>query len=220
VTEKKVLPIIFVGPSLGRDDIIELAKVEVDLRPPVKRGDLENLPDGVRVVCIIDGVFYTEPSVSVREILKLLRRGVRVIGSSSMGALRAAELSGHGMEGVGEVFQMYRDGEINSDAEVALLFDPVTYETRGEPLVNIRFGLKRAFEDEIVTATEVDHLLRAAKETNYFELTYSMVFKKVAEVVSEKTIKRLKQYVADNHNSLNLKRLDAITLISYLNGSV
>ena len=38
-----------------------------------------------------------------------------------MGALRAAELSAHGMVGVGRIFGWYRDGVVVDDSEVALL---------------------------------------------------------------------------------------------------
>jgi len=54
------------------------------------------------VVGIIDGVLLSDAAVGHREILNLLRRGIRVFGSGSMGALRAAELSTLGMEGIDE----------------------------------------------------------------------------------------------------------------------
>ena len=54
-----------------------------------------------RAIGIIDGVFLDVASVWHREILWALSQGVHVFGAASMGALRAAELDGFGMRGVG-----------------------------------------------------------------------------------------------------------------------
>jgi hypothetical protein len=44
-----------------------------------------------------------------------------IVGASSMGALRAAELDSMGMVGIGTVYQYYRDGIIESDDDVAIV---------------------------------------------------------------------------------------------------
>src|SRR5471032_2204112 len=99
-TEKSTA-LAFVGPSLAGLHLPELFPDHVDIRPPIRRGDMEALPPAVTDVLIIDGVFHSTLAVSAREILGALRRGIRVYGSSSMGALRAAELHTYGMIGVG-----------------------------------------------------------------------------------------------------------------------
>ncbi len=39
-----------------------------------------------------------------------MKKGVKVYGSSSMGALRASELDEFGMVGVGRIYECYRSG--------------------------------------------------------------------------------------------------------------
>lgn len=51
-------------------------------------------------------------SVRHKEIPHLLANGVTVIGCSSMGALRAAELHPQDLTGSGQVFAMYGDDEV------------------------------------------------------------------------------------------------------------
>ena len=141
--------VVFLGPSLDR--LAAAALLPADYRPPAARGDLSRaVREGARVIGLIDGVFFQESSVGHREILAALSAGVRVVGASSMGALRAAELHTLGMEGVGEVYRMYRDGILVSDDEVALAFDPETCIALSEPLENIRATLARAEEERML----------------------------------------------------------------------
>ena len=67
-----------------------------------------------------------------------------------MGALRAAETYHFGMVGVGKIFAMYRDGVLDADDEVALTYDPVTYKTLSDPLVNLRYGLELAVKAGVI----------------------------------------------------------------------
>jgi hypothetical protein len=72
----------------------------------------------------VDGVFGTAPSVWHKEILDALDHGIAVFGAASLGALRAAELHGFGMEGVGTVFAAYRDGRQTRDDAVLVAHAP------------------------------------------------------------------------------------------------
>src|SRR5262245_22379019 len=109
------LPIVFLGPSLPRQAAAKI--LQADFRPPIRRGDLADVGDG-QVVGIIDGQFDQSLSVSPREVLLAVKRGVLLFGSSSMGALRAAEVPG--MAGIGHIYQLFRDERIVDDDEVAL----------------------------------------------------------------------------------------------------
>ncbi len=101
--------IVFLGPSLDRPSAEEILAAEY--RPPAKRGDiLRAVDDGATIIGLIDGVFHQESAVAHREILQAVKRGVRVVGSSSMGALRAAEMDTLGMVGIGEVYRITRAG--------------------------------------------------------------------------------------------------------------
>jgi len=135
---------VFLGPTLSA----ATARSLLDARylPPIRRGDLANLGPEIRCVGIVDGEFYQSLAVSPKEILPLLERGVSVFGSSSMGALRAAELWPYGMVGVGRIFEAYRDGVVDADDEVAVIYDPKTFRPLSDPLINIRFALEEAVQ--------------------------------------------------------------------------
>ncbi len=116
--------VVFAGPTLPAtlDGEWQGLLDGVDLRPPVQRGDvLSALCLDPHTLLILDGYYYTVPSVTHKELLYALEAGTRVIGAASLGALRAAELAAFGMEGVGEVFRWFRDGVLDGDDEVAVL---------------------------------------------------------------------------------------------------
>src|ERR1700677_2021218 len=112
---------VFVGPSLPAPEVARLLP-GCQVLPPVRHGDLLRLrPAAGDRVLIIDGLFLQSAPVRHKEILLLLSQGVTVAGSSSMGALRAAELWPYGMRGVGEVFRLHRDLIVTGDDEVAVI---------------------------------------------------------------------------------------------------
>ncbi|HEV2575712.1 MAG TPA: TfuA-like protein [Acidobacteriaceae bacterium] len=143
---------IFLGPTLARADAEPI--LDADFLPPICRGDLARLPDHIRFVGIIDGEFYQSLSVSPKEVLTLIRRGVTVCGASSMGALRAAETWKLGTIGVGKIFAMYRDGILDADDEVALVYERETFRKLSDPLVNLRAALSLAAAASIITERE------------------------------------------------------------------
>jgi hypothetical protein len=49
---------------------------------------------------------------------------------------------------------MFRDGVLDGDDEVALLYDPETYQKLSEPLVNLRSALDMATESKIIDEVE------------------------------------------------------------------
>jgi len=124
---------------------------------------------------LIDGVFFQACAIAHREILYALEKGVKVIGASSMGALRASELDSYGMEGVGEIYELYRKGELVSDDEVALIFEPESFKLLSEPLVNIRYNLGLAEERGIINVEEKEKILSIAKSLYYLERDYERI---------------------------------------------
>jgi hypothetical protein len=157
--------VVFLGPSLAREDAEHI--LDADYLPPICRGDLAKLPESVRYVGIVDGEFYQSLSVSPKEVVTLLRRGVKICGASSMGALRAAETWKLGMIGVGKIFAMYRDGILDADDEVALIYERDTYRKLSEPLVNLRSALDLAVSAGIIDEHERADLILKMK-SRYF----------------------------------------------------
>ena len=165
--------IVFLGPSL--DLATARSCLEATYLPPIKRGDLAQVPPGTGIVGLIVGEFQQTPAVSPKEILPLLDRGVTVCGASSIGALRAAELHTEGMIGVGAIFEMYRDRIIDADDEVAVAYSPSTLRPVSEPLVNIRFALCAAVAQGVIAEGEADKIINSLKDV-YFPLrSYQLV---------------------------------------------
>lgn len=89
-----------------------------------------------------------------------------------MGALRAAELHSLGMEGVGEIFAMFRDGVLDADDEIALIYEAGTYRKLSEPLVNLRHVLKIALAERVIDETEMNHLVSQMKACYFPDRSY------------------------------------------------
>jgi hypothetical protein len=96
-------------------------------------------------IAIIDGYFERMAAVWHKEIVFALERGIEVWGAASMGALRAAELRGVGMIGVGSIYTAFVRGELEADDEVAVAHLPAEhgYRAVSDALVNLRDGLAR-----------------------------------------------------------------------------
>lgn len=205
--------IVFLGPSLERESAERILPAEY--RPPAKRGDLlRAVQDGAGIIGLIDGVFHQESAVAHREILAAIKKGVRVVGASSMGALRAAEMDTLGMTGIGEVYRMYRSGELISDDEVALVFDPESGLSLSEPLVNIRFTLREAERQEIISSSDHATLLTAAQSVFYPQRTYGRIVSAAGAAVPSETQVRFLAWV--KVNAVDQKRKDAMAALEYI----
>jgi hypothetical protein len=205
--------IVFLGPSLDRTTAEKILPAEY--RAPAKRGDiLSAARDGAAVICLIDGVFHQENAVAHREILAALKQGVKVVGASSMGALRATEMDTLGMVGIGEVYRQYKSGEIESDDEVALVFDPVSGLALSEPLVNIRCTLKNARESGVITPAVHDALLATARSVFYPQRTYRRIVSSAVPPLDMETRERFLSWVESN--ACDQKRADAVAALEYV----
>jgi hypothetical protein len=205
--------IVFLGPSLDLESAEKILTAEY--RPPAKRGDLITAArEGAETIGLIDGVFHQESAVAHREILAALKGGIRVVGSSSMGALRAAEMDTLGMVGIGKIYRMYKSGELESDDEVALVFDPVSGLSLSEPLINIRFTLWRAKESGIIDTAVYDALLVSARSLFYPKRTYRAIVSGSGDAVDAASRKRFLAWVETN--TCDQKRNDAIEALRYI----
>lgn len=171
--------VVYVGPTVSSDDVLGTLP-SAKLRPPAARGDLyaEQWKPGDAAV-IVDGYYRDRPSVGHKEILWLLRQGVEVIGTASMGALRAAELSPFGMRGGGDVFRMYIDGSIDGDDEVAILHGPasVGYPSHTVALVNLRHGCEKGVAAGLFPAETASVICNAAAELPFTHRTWDDIAK-------------------------------------------
>lgn len=193
--------VIYLGPTLDR---LEASRIlDVDYLPPICRGDLGRLPENVKVVGIIDGEFFQKLAVSPKEIISTLDRGVRVFGASSIGALRASETHRYGTVGVGRIFTMFRDGVLDEDDEVALIYDAETFRSLSVPLVNIRYVLDAACMQGVIDSDEMGYLLNRLKTLYFPQRTYTAL-KNLSPALAE---------FLDRETIPDLKREDAIEML-------
>ncbi|PKL63969.1 MAG: TfuA-related McrA-glycine thioamidation protein [Methanomicrobiales archaeon HGW-Methanomicrobiales-3] len=205
--------IVFLGPSLEREAAEAILPTEY--RPPAKRGDLlRAAQDGAAIIGLIDGVFHQESAVAHREILAAIKAGVTVVGASSMGALRAAEMDTLGMTGIGEIYRMYKSGELISDDEVALVFDPETGFSLSEPLINIRFTLREAERQGVISPEDHATLLTAAKSVFYPQRTYGRIVSAAGAALGWETQERFLVFV--KLHAVDRKREDAIECLRHI----
>ena len=211
MTEKTC--IIFTGPSLSFNEV-KLHDPDLTCYPPVSRGDVKRVVEsGAKIIGIIDGVFYNKAAVSHKEILDALKLGVVVVGGSSMGALRAYELDVFGMIGVGKIYNCYKRGYIEADDEVALAFNPVTYEPVSIPLVNIRQALAALIVMKLLSVEQSDKLLKIAQNLFYLDRRFETIFKLALrdKVICKEDVERIETFI--KMNDIDLKKQDAIAVV-------
>lgn len=205
--------IIFTGLSLSFSDAEKI--LDAEYMPPVKRGDIDALLDSredIEIIGIIDGVFHQSPAVSHKEILRALKKGIIVVGGSSMGALRACELYPYGMIGVGNIFEDYKTGIIDSDDDVAVSLNPETLEQMSDSLINIRYNFSDAVQEGIINEDEFNELLDVAKETYYPKRSFKYVIMKSSLDDEKKML--LLSYI--EKNKYDIKTLDAQKVIQHI----
>lgn len=206
--------VIFLGPTLPVEEAQNI--LDAIYLPPVEQAGLlsaitTHRPD---VIGIIDGLFGQSLSVWHKEILYALKQGIQVFGASSMGALRAAETCDFGAIGIGEIFRMYRTGEINDDDEVALVHgsSDTGYKNISEPMVNIRKTFELARNSEIIDKAVCQEFIDTAKALYYPDRVWANIFSKAgSENITPQVIEKMRLFVRDNY--VNIKRTDAIELL-------
>jgi len=205
--------IVYTGLSLPFDDAKSILdsndNIEVIYKRPIKRGDLNlALKERPDIIAIIDGVFHQSSAVGHKEILNVIKNGVKVYGASSMGALRSSELDTLGMIGVGYVYNQYATGNVDSDDDVAVMLDSDTLEALSEPLINMRYVFTNAVSENIIDESEKEELLTIAKKTYYPQRNY-------AKTLSESSLDNDKkgQLIDFIRTSPDIKKEDAKELL-------
>jgi hypothetical protein len=204
---------VFTGPTISS---VEASRVlEAVYLPPAVEGDVYRVAlKRPQAIGIIDGYFQSTPSVRHKEILWAMSRGIHVFGGASMGALRAMELAAFGMEGVGAIFESYRDGILEDDDEVAIVHGPaeVGYRAKSEAMVNIRQTLRKAERVGVISKELHAALVKIGKDLFYPDRSYSLILNRALECgLPEDQLARLRQWLPDGQ--INQKREDAVTML-------
>ena len=205
---------IFTGPSLPAHEARQILTNATYL-PPVSQGDVYRV--GVKqpkIIGIIDGYFEHVPSVWHKEILWAMSQGIHVFGSSSMGALRAAELEMFGMVGIGKIFEAYHQLDLEDDDEVAVAHasKEEDYIALSTAMVDIRETLQKALHDNVINQTTYQSLIHITKDLYYPKRLYPTILQLgVEQGLPLSEIEALKQWLPTNR--VDQKHLDAIQML-------
>ncbi|MEM6487348.1 MAG: TfuA-like protein [Pseudomonadota bacterium] len=202
--------VLFIGPSTPAEAELPPG---LELRPPAITGDLyAACEDGFDLIALVDGRFGDCRSVLHDEILHALAQGVPVWGAASLGALRAVECLPFGMRGIGRIFDLYRDGAIEDDHEVALVHGPPELGARplSEPLINVRLTLQDRVAAGLLRAEDAASILAVASDLYYPALSWARLREELGG--------RLAETVADiiAAGPRDYKREDAARLLAEL----
>lgn len=211
-------PIVYLGPTLKREEAIRI--LDADYRDPAKKGDflmLSRDSDEKKYVGFVDGVFLHDYPPSPIEVYHLAtRKNIELIGASSLGALRAVELEKFGMKGIGKIFQLYKNGIINADDEVAVTFVRENNILQSEAMIDIRFNLFLAYKKGIITNQTKKRFAKIAKNIYFPFRNYEDIIKlsqqQFPSIYNE--LESFRSYILKNRDSL--KARDAIKLLKYL----
>lgn len=211
-------PIVYLGPTLSREEAIKI--LDADYRDPAKKGDflmLSRDSDEKKYVGFVDGVFLHDYPPSPIEVYHLAtRKNIVLIGASSLGALRAVELEKFGMKGIGKIFQLYKNGIINADDEVAVTFVRENNILQSEAMIDIRFNLFLAYKRGVITNQTKKRFAKIAKNIYFPFRNYEDIIKLTQQQFPSihNELESFRSYILKNRDSL--KARDAIKLLKYL----
>ncbi len=206
---------VFAGPSLSGVSSIR----GVDFFAPASLGSLYLAYEkGYRVIGLVDGFFGSVPTVWHKEILHLMKLGVKVVGSSSIGALRAVELETFGMMGVGTVFRLYRRGSILDEDEVCVVHAPghLGFLPLSIAMIDLRFFFRNLKRSGILSAGEERFAVDTVKRLHFSDRTLD----KVSELLSGLGALQgdLAKELRYSVGAASIKKRDALKLVRFVRG--
>lgn len=145
-------PVVFLGPSLAVDEARAIGELEI--RPPLRAGDLDRVPDGANVG-VVDGLLDSSVRLAVSEVERAFDRGIRLTGAASTGILLAFG-AGERMRGVGRIFDFLRDRQEIAEEMVVMLQRETDSVALTSPLIN---ALLSAVDYWELSAAEVEDLI-------------------------------------------------------------
>jgi TfuA protein len=141
-----------------------------EMAAPLARGDLlKAIKDECNVVIIIDGKFHHSLSVSPSEIMDGLRAGIRIYGSSSMGAMRACELEPYGMMGYGEIFNLIKAQRAFRDDLLGQVFMPDAPDRAHLAFIDVYFNCETLRKQGKLRADDVRRVTKLYSSLHYSE---------------------------------------------------
>jgi hypothetical protein len=205
---------IFAGPSLAG----HTAPPQIETFPPATRGALTAaLTSGYTRIGFVDGALEESERLPLRELREALATpGVTVLGSASMGAVRAVQLESAGMRGHGHVFRLLRRGSVRDCDELYVLHAPAAlrYRCLTLPLVNIRYTVRAMRLAGHLARTEEQALLSCMRDVPWFDRDRHSLSAAVYATCGRSRCTRIMQTFDVMYR--DIKHEDAMSLISRL----
>ncbi|WP_405642340.1 TfuA-like protein [Streptomyces uncialis] len=205
---------VYVGPTCQADDILQRFP-EVVVHPPVSHGSFfsPEIEYG-DVAVVVDGFYHHRLGPRHKEYLYALDRGVTVIGTASIGALRALELSAYGMAGFGVVHQLYRAGVFDGDDAVAVAHEEdAPYASLSVPLVNLYTAAQAARAARVLAAGDIDDVVSALRSEYYPTRTPARVVHILRHTGRPRMAEWYERQVDDDPYVFDQKRQDCLGAI-------
>ncbi len=206
---------VFAGPSLSPD--LKEKNQNITFRDPVLQGDIAHESDYAKenIFVIVDGYYKSVPSIWHKEILYANNKGKIVIGCSSLGAIRAAEMDSYGMIGKGKIYQWYKENVITRDPDVAVAHGTKedNYKAYTIPIVNIKASLE--FSKDDIDQRDIEEALNLSREIFFEHRTMPSLLNKIrsSNLQGKKAIINILQ----NHY-IDQKKIDCAETIMWLSG--
>ncbi|MFL1528351.1 TfuA-like protein [Pseudomonas sp. O230] len=186
----------------------------INIRPPIKRGDITKLIDKYDPgsIAIVDGTFHAYPAVGHAELLDALKKGWRIWGLSSMGAIRACEMSNYGLKGYGKVYELFQQNKEYSDDEVTLLHEKAhPYIPLSEPMIHIRSLLDHAVNKNSINNLVAEKITHQMKNQWYGLRTLNSLSEMLLQ---EDCDNAATSKLIENFDQFRIKTHDAIDFIT------
>jgi hypothetical protein len=187
---------------------------------PVARDDLpKDVDQGFNVIAIVDGKFDQSMSVSPTEIMDALRCGVRVYGSSSIGALRAAETQAYGMIGVGEIYEYIRSKPFFRDDLLGQVFVDFDQSFKSYTYVDFFFATENLVKKGLINRKDAQKLCRIYADLHYMDRNSSALLSILSrkKSASQTLIQAAKRIFNSGYSQ---KKVDAIRLMQTVRGDL
>jgi hypothetical protein len=207
---------MFAGPTLtGTEALRRIPELPVRCLPPARRGDIEDLVSRVAPgnVAIVDGTFQMFPAVGHAELRAALRRGWRVWGLASLGAIRACEMRDLGMRGYGKVFERFVQEDGFSDDEVALLHGAESpYRPMTEPLIHMREAVEHLVERIVISRGDADEIVGSLASMWFGDRTLALLASLVRRRRPDVDANLINEWIRD-FDRFRLKSLDLLSFL-------
>ncbi|GAA3873331.1 TfuA-like protein [Streptomyces sedi] len=205
---------VYVGPTCPADEIRERFP-EVVIHPPVAHGDLlGSEPAAGDVAVVVDDFAPHRPGARHKEYLHALDRGVTLVGTAGVGALRALELGAFGMRGLGTVHELYRSGVLDGDDAVAVAHEEeAPYAALSVSLVNLLAAARAACAEGVLRAAEIERVVDALRREYYPSRTQDRVIHLLRRAGRPRLADWYARRVADDPHIFDQQRRDCLAAI-------